>query len=204
MKQIKTFLLIAMLMAATTVSAQYTQDNANVEYMFKVEVGYLHGVGNYGSPETPAPANHTNLKGVGYRFNAYEEAMGLNIINGVNISQDFFLGGGVGYSFCAPMRPVHFDRSSHMAQVFVDMDFRPVGDIWAPMVGARIGGSFLMNPNNYGNTISPYAEVYAGINWFYDHALQQMNRNYHSLFAEVGVVLEQQSVFIPIRVGWRW
>ncbi|MCQ2261004.1 MAG: hypothetical protein MJZ77_06425 [Bacteroidales bacterium] len=204
MKQIKSFLLIAMLMAATTVMAQYTQDNPNVEYMFKVEVGYLHNVGNYGSPETPAPSNNTNLKEVGYRFNAYEEGMGLNIINGVNISQDFFLGGGVGYSFCAPMRPAHFDKSSHMAQVFVDMDFRPVGDIWAPMVGARIGGSFLMNPNNYGNTLSPYAEVYAGLNWFYDHALQQMNRNYHSLFAEVGIVLEQQSVFIPIRVGWRW
>ena len=51
---------------------------------------------------------------------------------------------------------------------------------------------------------SPYLEVYAGLNWFYDHALQQMDKNYHSLFAEVGVVMVQQTVFIPIRVGWRW
>ena len=79
-----------------------------------------------------------------------------------------------------------------------------LGDIWAPMVGARVGGSFLMNTNNYGNTISPYLEVYAGLNWFYDHALQQMDRNYHSLFVEAGIVLEQQSVFFPLRIGWRW
>ena len=123
---------------------------------------------------------------------------------GVNISQDFFLGGGVGYSMCAPMRPARFDKSSNLAALFIDMDFRPVGDIWAPMVGARVGGSFLMNPNNYGNTISPYLEVYAGLNWFYDHALMQMERNYHSLFVETGITLVQGTVFIPIRVGWRW
>ena len=134
----------------------------------------------------------------------WEEAMGLNIINGINISQDFFLGGGLGYNFCAPMRPARFDKSSHMAVAFIDMDFRPVGDIWAPMVGARIGGSFLMNSNNYGNTISPYLEVYGGLNWFYDHALQQMDRNYHSLFVETGVLLVQGTIFIPVRVGWRW
>ena len=202
MKNIKALLLIVMLMAAGAVSAQYTQEKPNVEYMFKIEAGYLHKVANYGKPQ--ADAASTNIEGSGFRFNLHEEAMGLNIINGINISQDFFLGGGVGYAFCAPMRPVRFDKSSHMAVAFIDMDFRPVGDTWAPMVGARVGGSFLMNPNNYGNTISPYLEVYAGLNWFYDHALQQMDKNYHSLFAEVGVVLVQQTIFIPIRVGWRW
>ena len=191
-----------MLMTAGAVSAQYTQERPNVEYMFKIEAGYLHKVGNYGKPQVEATS--TNIEGSGYRFNLHEEAMGLNIINGINISQDFFLGGGVGYAFCAPMRPVRFEKSSHMAMAFIDMDFRPVGDTWAPMVGARVGGSFLMNPNNYGNTISSYLEVYAGLNWFYDHALQQMDKNYHSIFAEVGVVMVQQTVFIPIRVGWRW
>ena len=170
-----------MLMAAGAVSAQYTQEKPNVEYMFKIEAGYLHKVANYGKPQ--ADAASTNIEGSGFRFNLHEEAMGLNIINGINISQDFFLGGGVGYAFCAPMRPVRFDKSSHMAVAFIDM---------------------VMNPNNYGNTISPYLEVYAGLNWFYDHALQQMDKNYHSLFAEVGVVMVQQTVFIPIRVGWRW
>ena len=107
-----------MLMAAGAVSAQYTQEKPNVEYMFKIEAGYLHKVANYGKPQ--ADAASTNIEGSGFRFNLHEEAMGLNIINGINISQDFFLGGGVGYAFCAPMRPVRFDKSSHMAVAFID------------------------------------------------------------------------------------
>ena len=203
MKSIRIVLSVVMLLAATTASAQYTQDRPNVEFMFKVEAGYLHNVGNYGQPEIEG-VNPSSVPS-GYRLNLHEEAAGLNLMAGVNISQDFFLGGGLGYAYCYPRFKGNMGyTSSHMAHVFVDMDFRPVGDIWAPMVGARVGGSFLMNPGNYGNTMSPYLEVYGGLNWFYDHALQQMNRNYHSLFVEVGVVLEQQTVFIPIRVGWRW
>lgn len=201
MKSIKVILLSFLLLSATAASAQYTQDNPKVEGMFKIEAGFLHNVGNYGSP-TNDP-NNTNTQETGYNLNAWEEAAGLNVMGGINISQDFFLGLGAGYNFCAPMRPVHLDRSSHMANIFLDMDFRPVGDTWAPMVGTRLGGSVLLNPNNYGMTMSPYIELYGGLNWFYDHALQQMSRNYHSLYVEAGVLFAQQTVFIPIRVGWR-
>lgn len=201
MKSKKLILVTILLLSATAASAQYTQDNPKVEGMFKIEAGFLHNVGNYGSP-TNDPSS-TNTEKTGYNLNAWEEAMGFNVMGGVNISQDFFLGGGIGYNFCAPLRPVHLDKSSHMANIFLDMDFRPVGDTWAPMVGTRLGGSVLLNPNNYGMTISPYIELYGGLNWFYDHALQQMNRNYHSLYVEAGVLFVQQTVFIPIRVGWR-
>ena len=182
MKNNKSLLLIVMLLTAGVASAQYAQEKPNVEFMFKVEAGYLHNVGNYGKPTTEATG--PDIKGTGYNLNAWEEGAGLNLMAGVNISQDFFLGGGVGYSMCAPMRPARFDKSSNLAALFIDMDF--------------------MNPNNYGNTISPYLEVYAGLNWFYDHALMQMERNYHSLFVETGITLVQGTVFIPIRVGWRW
>lgn len=201
MKSIKVILLSFLMLSAMTASAQYTQDNPKVEGMFKIEAGFLHNVGNYGTP-TNEP-NNTQTQETGYNLNAWEEAAGLNIMGGINISQDFFLGMGAGYNFCAPMRPVHLDKSSHMANIFIDMDFRPVGDTWSPMVGSRLGGSVLLNPNNYGMTISPYIELYGGLNWFYDHALQQMNRNYHSLYIEVGVLFVQQTVFIPIRLGWR-
>ena len=120
MKNIKASLLIVMLMTAGTVAAQYTQDRPNVEYMFKIEAGYLHNVGNYGQPKNEATT--TNIEGTGFNLNAWEEGMGLNVINGINISQDFFLGAGVGYTFCAPMRPARFDKSSHMVQAFIDMD----------------------------------------------------------------------------------
>ena len=204
MKKINAVILIVMMMAAGTARAQYTQDKPNVEFMFKVEAGYMHYVGNYGSPTKEEANPNIKVPGTGYNLNNAEEGMGLNVMAGVNISQDFFLGGGLGYTLCARLSPMQFDRSSNMAVAFIDMDYRPVGDTWAPMVGARLGGSFLMNPNNYGNTIAPLAEVYGGLNWFYDHALQQMDRNYHSLFVETGVQFTQGTVCVPIRVGWRW
>ena len=193
MSRIKAIIAAALVALSFNATAQFSQLGASNQFMLKAEIGYAPFMGNYGK-----------LGNEGYNLSHYQNAAGLNVMAGINISQDFFLGAGVGYTFCAPMRPARFDKSSHMAVAFIDMDFRPVGDTWAPMVGARVGGSFLMNPNNYGNTISPYLEVYAGLNWFYDHALQQMDKNYHSLFAEVGVVMVQQTVFIPIRVGWRW
>ena len=191
-----------MVLTAATASAQYSQDRPKAEFMLKVEAGYLHHVGHFGQPQTEAltPADSP----AGYRLRNNEECTGLNIMAGANISQDFFLGAGLGYGYCFPYYKGNIDyTASNLMQVFVDMDFRPVGDIWAPMVGARVGGSFLMNPGNYGNTMSSYLEVYGGLNWFYDHALQQMTRNYHSLFVEAGLVLTQQAIFIPIRVGWR-
>ena len=202
MKNIKTVILTLMLLAATSATAQYTQDRPNTEFMIKVEAGYLHNVGNYGKVETEGVKPNDTPQG--YRLNHNEEAAGFNFMIGKNLSQDFFLGGGLGYNYCFSTQKSNIPYTpSHEAHLFVDMDFRPVGDTWAPMVGARLGGSFLMNPGNYGNTISPYIECYTGLNWFYDHALQQMYRNYHSLYAEVGVIFVQQTVFVPIRIGWR-
>lgn len=203
MNKIKTLVLTVSLLSAFSVSAQYTQNRPSCEYMLKVEVGYMANAGNYGTPKNAVTTENGSLEACGYNLNLHEQGVGLNIINGANISQDFFLGGGLGYTYLASFGTLYSSKASHEAHAFIDMDFRPVGDIWAPMLGVRLGGSFLMNPWNYGNTISPYAEFYAGINWFYDHTLQQMNRNYHSLFLEVGVVLQQQTVFIPIRLGWR-
>ena len=194
MNKIKLFLLVSLLGVTLSANAQFSQLGPKNEFMIKVEAGYAPFIGNTGEAGD-----------YGYYLSKFHHAANLNVMAGANISQDFFLGGGLGYAYCIPFFKGNVDYTpSHMAHLFVDMDYRPVGDIWAPMVGARVGGSFLMNPGNYGNTISPYLEVYAGLNWFYDHALQQMDRNYHSLFVEAGIVLEQQSVFFPLRIGWRW
>lgn len=204
MKNIKFVLLIVMLFAASSAMAQFKQEKPNVEYMLKVEAGYLHNVGNYGQQKVVSDGITNPTTPNGYYLRDHEEAFGLNVINGINISQDFFLGGGLGYSYCLPLYQGNKGlEPSHMAQVFVDMDYRPINATWAPMVGARLGGSYLINNNNYGSTMSPYIEVYAGLNWFYDHAYQEMDRNCHSFFLEAGVVLQQQTVFIPVRIGWR-
>lgn len=204
MKNIKIVLLIVMLAAASSATAQFKQEKPNVEYMLKVEAGYLHNVGNYGKQKELSDGSTNPTDPNGYNLRDHEEAFGLNVINGINISQDFFLGLGLGYNYCQPLYQGNKGLTpSHMAQVFVDMDYRPIDATFAPMVGARVGGSMLMNDNNYGTTMSEYLEVYAGLNWFYDHAYQQMDRNYHSVYIEAGVVLVQQTVFIPIRIGWR-
>lgn len=204
MRNVKIVLLMVMLVAASSAMAQFKQDKPKVEYMLKVEAGYLHNMGNYGQQKVVSDGSTNPEFSNGYNLRDNEEAFGLNVINGINISQDFFLGFGLGYNYCLPLYQGNKGVSaSHMAQGFIDMDYRPINATFAPMVGARLGGSFLMNNNNYGNTITEYVELYAGLNWFYDHAYQQMDRNYHSLYIEAGVVLVQQTVFIPIRIGWR-
>ena len=204
MKHFKTLLTLILLLSAVSASAQYTQQRPNVEYMLKVEAGFNANLGvNFASYDDQNTINR-DIKGSGTNLNRQEQFIGLNVINGVNISQDFFLGFGIGGGACLPLGYSDpMSLMSIMAHGFIDMDFRPVADTWAPMIGIRLGGSLLMNDNNYGTTIGPYAEVYAGLNWFYDHALQQMNRNYHSLYVELGIVYEQQALFIPIRLGWR-
>ena len=76
MKSIRIVLSLVMLLAATRVSAQYTQDRPNVEFMFKVEAGYLHNVGNYGKPEIDGV--DPDQVPSGYRLNLHEEAAGLS------------------------------------------------------------------------------------------------------------------------------
>ena len=63
MKNNKSLLLIVMLLTAGVASAQYAQEKPNVEFMFKVEAGYLHNVGNYGKPTTEATG--PDIKGTG-------------------------------------------------------------------------------------------------------------------------------------------
>ena len=121
MKKINAVILIVMMMAAGTARAQYTQDKPNVEFMFKVEAGYMHYVGNYGSPTKEEANPNIKVPGTGYNLNNAEEGMGLNVMAGVNISQDFFLGGGLGYTLCARLSPMQFDRSN----VVVDEILQP-------------------------------------------------------------------------------
>lgn len=72
------------------------------------------------------------------------------------------------------------------------------------MIGARMGGSMLFADDML---FSPMAEVYGGLNWYYWYHLngmRNMTRNWHSFYATIGVAYMQQTVFLPIRLGWRW
>ena len=199
MNKIKVLIAIVLTTLSLSAAAQYSQLGSKNEFMFKAELGYAPFMGNTGTPGDN-----------GYILQNYS-APGLNLMAGVNISQDWFLGGGVGANYYLNFSLPNAE-SMLGANVFVDFDFRP---IWkgtmtdyqpvtiklAPLIGARLGGSLLLADQG---GFTPMAECYGGINWYYAHGLRNMAHNWHSLYATIGVAYMQQTIFLPIRIGWRW
>ena len=184
------------ILSIPTSQAQFRQDRHDVEYMFKAEAGYMPFISNLGKESK-----------LGYIINNMQHGVGLNIINGVNIKQDFFLGIGLGYNFIArpeDMKNLDINAGWHCPMAFVDFDFRPLDEEWAPMFGARLGASYLMSDGPYSNSLKPYVEVLTGINWFFRHEVRNMERNYMSLYLEAGIAYTQQTCYLPIRLGVRF
>ena len=157
MMKIKTLVFAVLVGVSLTSAAQYTQLGKKNEFMLKVEGGYGFFMGNVGT------ADETTGK---YNLDKFHSLANLNIMAGANISQDWFLGGGAG--FCYYLSPKQETAESMMgANVFVDFDFRPIWKAimgldyqptsikWAPMIGARLGGSLLFADNML---FSPMAE----------------------------------------------
>lgn len=183
-----------MSLSCITARAQFSQDKPRCEYMLKVDAGYM-----------PFMANVAQEGEYGYYINDLQHAAGVNVMNGLNISQDFFVGLGLGYDyFFKPGTLDNLMEGWHSGLAFVDMDYRPLKAEFAPMVAARLGANYLMSPSEYGNTLSPYGEVAVGINWHYRYKYRNMERNYLSLYLQVGYAYMQQASFLPIRLGWRF
>lgn len=196
MKRIK--ILLALMAVAVTMpaTAQFRQDRSDYEYMFKAEVGYMPFMMNLGEEGA-----------YGYYISDLQHAVGVNIINGVNIKQDFFVGLGLGYNMViAPSDIVkaNFANGWHCPMGFIDFDYRPLDVEWSPMVGAKAGVSYLMADSPYGNTIDPYIELSTGLNWFFRYEYRNMERNYLSLYVELAFAYTQQTCFVPIRLGFRF
>lgn len=191
MNKIKYLVLACALFVAANANAQFSQDRSDYEYMFKLEAGFLPYVSNYGHPGD-----------YGYYIDDLRHMAGVNVINGVNIKQDFFVGLGLGYTYVTS--PSNIADGWHGALAFVDLDYRPLDEKWAPMAYAKLGAHYMMADTPYGNTLTPYVEAGLGINWFYNYVLRNMERNYRSLFLEVGFAYTQQTTFVPVRIGWRF
>lgn len=205
MNKIKILLAAALALVTVSSSAQFNQKlGSGNEFMFKAEMGYMPFMGNVGTPGD-----------YGYNLAKFYSAGNINVMAGVNISQDWFVGGGAGFCYYFNTRQEMADPIMG-ANVFVDMDFRPIWQAvmgvdyqptsikWSPLMGVRLGGSILLDHPDYGSPFTPMAECYGGINWFYHHGLHNMERNWHSIFATIGVAYMQQTIFLPIRIGWRW
>ena len=207
MNRIKIIIAVVLTALTLNATAQYSQLGKKNEFMLKMELGYAPFMGNMGQA-----GDH------GYYLSKFHNAAGLNIMAGVNISQDWFVGAGAGFNYFHNLQQ-GLAEPLMGANFFLDVDFRPIWKAvmgldyqpttikWAPLVGLRAGGSMLMGqpePDGYGTTMTPLAEFYGGINWYYLHGLHNMEHNWHSFYATIGVAYMQQTVFLPIRVGWRW
>ena len=183
-----------LLVLSSSAFAQFRQDRSNYEYMLKWDIGYGPFVSNLG------PTNYDGL----YTINEPDlrHTFSANIINGVCIHQDFFLGLGLGYNYLAV--PAHITEGWHSALAYVDFDYSPLSTSWSPMAYAKAGASYLLRPEPMSNTLTPYLEAGLGANWYFNYVLSNMERNYHSLFFTVGVSYFQQSVFVPVRLGMRF
>lgn len=196
MKSIRIFLALSFILATVTTQAQFRQDRHDVEYMIKAEMGYMPFISNLGHEGD-----------YGYIINDLRHGVGLNVINGVNIKQDFFLGLGLGYNLIAKPADItgfNIGNGWHCPMGFIDFDYRPLNEEWAPMFGARLGASYLMSDGPYGNTLKPYVEVLTGVNWFFRHEVRNMERNYMSLYMELGFAYTQQTCYLPVRIGVRF
>lgn len=207
MNRLKVVAILMLVGLTTGVAAQYDQNRPEAEFMVKIEGGYLPFIANIGQA-----GEH------GYYLSQFHQAAGINLLLGANLSQDWFVGGGVGMNYYhSPNQALA--ETAMGANVFLDVDFRPIWEgmmgldyqpqtiRWAPMVGARAGGSILMGaeePEGYGTTITPLFEFYGGLNWYYLHGIRNMEHNWHSFYATIGVAYMQQTLFLPIRLGWRW
>ncbi|MGX8712855.1 MAG: hypothetical protein ACSW8I_04105 [bacterium] len=206
MSKIKVLFLAVLVGVSLTAKAQYTQLGSKNEFMLKVEAGYGFFMGNYGEVDEETGR---------YNLDKFHSMANANVMAGVNISQDWFLGAGGG--FCYFLSPKQETSESMVgANVFVDMDFRPIWKAimgldyqptsikFAPLIGVRAGGSALFADKTL---ITPMAEVYGGLNWYYwyhIHGMRNMARNWHSFYVTLGVAYLQQTFFLPIRIGWRW
>lgn len=207
MKGLKFILTTVFVALAFDATAQFSQLEKRNEFMLKLELGYA-----------PFMLNVGEAGDYGYYLSYFQNTAQFNAMAGANISQDWFLGGGAGFNY------FHNTRQNGAptlmgASVFFDADFRPIWQglmgldyqpatiKWAPEIDARIGASVLMGedkPAGYGMTITPMLELNAGVNWYYMHGLRNMQHNWHSFYATIGVAYMQQTVFLPVRIGWRW
>ena len=204
MNRTKVLLATVLTVLAVNASAQFSQLGEQKNFMLKVELGYSPFMGNVGQA-----GEH------GFNITKFHNAASLNAMAGKNVSQDWFIGGGLGFNYFHNMKQGVVTPMMG-ANVFADIDFRPIWEgrmgldyqpatfKWAPMVGLRVGASMILNHPNYGSPLTPLAEIYGGVNWYYMHGLRNMQHNWHSLYATIGLAYMQQTVFLPIRVGWRW
>ncbi len=191
MNKLRFVLVLLFATLALSANAQFRQDRSNYEYMFKAELGYMPYMANIGHADEN-----------GWRMADMQHIAGVNIMNGVCLFQDYFVGLGLGYGYVAPFKD--FGNGWHSALAFVDMDYRTLDAEFSPMVSAKVGAHYMMTDGPHDNCLSPYVELSGGLNWYFRYVIRNMERNYASLYLTMGFAYTQQAAYFPIRLGMRF
>tara|TARA_B110000114_G_C14925370_1_gene330209 strand:+ start:88 stop:606 length:519 start_codon:yes stop_codon:yes gene_type:complete len=151
--------------------------SAQTDYSVKIETGFLNFKGTIINVD-PGP----NWKG--YNLNEDQNGIDLNVINGINFSNNkFFTGIGIGY--------VNFEKINGLS-IFTDFEYIPLRTKLSPIGNLRIGYNHIWNQYENG-TGDILFELGGGIKY---KIIEKLN-----VYLQSGILITQQSSFFPVRLG---
>lgn len=150
--------------------------HAQVDYSIKTEAGLLVFKNNTLDID-PGP----NWEGF-YLSNV--DGIDFSVINGITYKSKLFAGLGIGY--------MNFKGTSGIS-AFTDVEYLPLRTRLTPLVNLKLGFTHVWNQYERGSGTG-LGELALGLNY----RLKGMD-----LFVKSGLMLTQQSLFIPIRIGGR-
>lgn len=149
------------------------------EYSGKIEAGFLK-FGLTTVQVDPGP----DWKG--YNLDDEQNGFDLNIVNGIKFGNKFYAGIGVGY--------LNFEGINGFS-IFGDFEYFILKSRLTPIINLKVGYNHIYNQYENGNG-SGLGELGVGLNYkITDH---------NSLYLKTGFMVTQQSLLIPIRLGFRF
>lgn len=149
-----------------------------VEYSGKVETGYLKFIGNTIDVD-PGP----DWKG--YHIEN-ENGIDLSLINGIKLKNKIFTGIGLGYLNV---------EGNEGYSIFADLEYLPLKSRLTPLLNMKMGYNHLWNQYENG-TGSVLFEFGVGL----DYRILESN----GIYIQSGFLMTQQSLLIPLRLGFRF
>lgn len=153
------------------------QGYSQINYSVKAETGFL--IYQFNTIQIdPGP----NWKGY---YLDEENGIDFNIVNGINFNNKLFAGIGIGY--------LNFEGINGLS-AFSDFEYLSYKTRLRPLINLRIGYSHLWNQYEDG-TGTLLGELCVGLNYRLTEKLD--------IYTKSGVAMTQQSLLIPIRLGFR-
>lgn len=151
---------------------------AQADYQLKIETGYMFY--QYNAVQVEAGPNWK-----GYHLDG-ENGIDLNVINGLSFKKHIFMGIGLGY--------LNFE-GIHGFSFFTDFEYLPFKTRLSSFIYMKLGYNHIWNQYENG-TGSALGELGLGLNYRLSEKLD--------IYLQSGALMTQQSLLIPIRIGFRF